>query len=70
MTRDKNHVGKQWRKWNEKQRSAFNAMFAEIRTLGPDSFLHPTTVGRQISASEFRTIAWNAAWLTTELFAN
>lgn len=58
---------KQWRKWNAKQRTLFNGVYEDIKKIGSDLFLHPTTVQRKISPKEFDTLAWNAAWTAASI---
>lgn len=57
---------KVWAKWPEHSRAVFNSLYEDIMQIGPDLFLHPKTVSRSISADEFKTIAWNAAWLAAD----
>ena len=52
----------QWEKWNAEQRALFNGTFEDIGRVGPGLFLHPVTHQRKLSAEEFETIRWNAAW--------
>lgn len=63
MTRNVNKVpAKQWKRWSERARRVFNAVFA---TMAPqDLFLHPkaTPSPRQ----HWRTTRWNAAWVAAD----
>jgi len=58
---------KQWRRWSEDQRALFNGVYEDILAVGSDAWLHPVTVQRKLSADEFNTIAWNAAWTAAHL---
>ena len=64
MIRDINRVGKQWRKWDEGQRKLFNAVYKNIMEFGATTFLHPKT--EIPTPDEFRTVAWNAAWVAAD----
>jgi Fe-S cluster biosynthesis and repair protein YggX len=67
MTKNENRVPrKQWAEWNERQRALFNHTYTDIMHIGRAQFLHPMTVARKLSAYEFKTIAWNAAWVAAD----
>jgi len=55
-------------KWSKADRALFKRIKANILELGPELFLHPKTIERKMSADEFHTIAWNAAWLAVDLY--
>ncbi len=54
---------KQWRKWSELARRVFNLHFYELKE-NQAILTHPKT--QQISKREWRTQAWNAAWLAAD----
>lgn len=54
---------KQWRKWSELARRVFNLHFYELKE-NQEILRHPKT--QKISQKEWRTQAWNAAWLAAD----
>lgn len=54
---------KQWRKWSELARRVFNLHFYELKE-NQRVLTHPKT--QPISQREWRTQAWNAAWLAAD----
>lgn len=67
MVKVKNKHGfhkKTWKTLTPEAQEVFNDLYEEIRAMGPDLFLHPKTLGaHKMSKGEFKTIAWNAAFL-------
>jgi hypothetical protein len=57
----------QWSKWDNDQKTLFNYVYGDIIKIGPCFFLHPITTQRNVSAEEFSTIAWNAAWTAARM---
>lgn len=53
---------KQWRKWNEFQRSVFNSHYSLLM----DSNGVIATNPDKITPRAWKVIAWNAAWLLTD----
>jgi len=49
-----------WNGWDKSQRSRFNEVYSAMR-LSPSLFTHPDAI--TISAEQWTTIAWNAAWV-------
>lgn len=67
MVSNVNHVPlRQWRRWSDQQRAIFNGVHADLTHMGQSCFLHPETVGRQLSTAEYDTICWNAAWIAAD----
>ena len=58
---------RQWRKWSELARRVFNLHFYELKE-NQSILTHPKT--QQISNREWRTQAWNAAWLAADSVMN
>ena len=58
---------RQWRKWSELARRVFNLHFYELKE-NQAVLTHPKT--QQISQREWRTQAWNAAWLAADSVMN
>lgn len=54
---------KQWRKWPEVARRVFNLHFYELKE-NQAILTHPKT--QKVSAKEWRTQAWNSAWLAAD----
>lgn len=53
---------KQWAKWSDAGRAVFNNV---MRTMRDQSlFLHPKT--KPVPAAQWRTTAWNAAWIAAD----
>lgn len=61
---------RQWRKWSERGQTLFNDVYEDVRRVGQLCFLHPDTIGRRISDTEFDAMAWNAAWTAAYLLDN
>lgn len=58
-----NGVGtKQWNKWTKVGKHVFNKTF-ESMMKSPEVYQHPATVQTGLSNAEFKTIAWNAAFI-------
>lgn len=55
-----------WRKWSPEAQAIFNGLYEDIERVGQCCFLHPNTVARNLSPDEFKTVAWNAAWLAAD----
>jgi hypothetical protein len=63
-TINKNRVPqKQWRKWSEAARAAFNDLYAMIYE-NQKLITHPRM--EKIKAAHWKTVAWNAAWLAAD----
>lgn len=54
---------RQWRKWSELARLIFNEMFFTLKE-NQSVLTHPKT--QPISKREWRTQAWNSAWLAAD----
>ena len=55
-----------WKRWGLRAQAVFNGTYEDILHIGPALFLHPLTVARKLSKTEFSTIAWNAAWTAAD----
>jgi|GEM_PF-6470441 len=55
--------GKQWRKWSEKARVAFNWLYSLMMN-NPDLFNHPDSIKQK--PAHWKTVAWNSAWLCAD----
>lgn len=59
---------RQWKKWTVVGKHVFNKTF-KFMIDNPDLFYHPETIrrARQLPDKEFRTTAWNAAWMAADV---
>lgn len=55
---------RQWRRWDEREQTAFNELF-EVMMKDTRLFLHPDA--EVPSKKHWRTTAWNAAWMQADL---
>lgn len=64
MIANENQVPKkQWAKWSQPCRAMFNQLFGKM-VKNPFLFNHPKAC---INEAEWRTVAWNAAWMAADL---
>lgn len=57
----------QWKKWSPIQRVMFNQMF-EVMSTNQHLFKHPKTWS--VEPKEWKTTAWNAAWMAADLLGS
>lgn len=53
---------KQWRKWSALARSVFNNVFTSMT----DQSVITNPSGPKMTAAQWRTVRWNAAWLAAD----
>lgn len=64
MVENKHGIAKnQWKKWDEDSRDLFNKVFQYLNN-NQELFLHPKT--RPVPEKEWKTTAWNAAWIAAD----
>lgn len=55
---------RQWKKWNQKERDLFNALYS-FSVANPWVFSHPKSP--ELSKAEWDTVAWNHSWMAADL---
>src|SRR5262249_28425032 len=63
ITETRLHPQKQWRKWSEAARAAFNDLYAMMYE-NQKMITHPRM--KKIKAAHWKTVAWNPAWLAAD----
>ena len=54
----------QWKKWSEVARDVFNDLYYTLTRNKQSLFTHPKQV--RLPKNQWRTIAWNTAWLAAD----